>query len=380
MPSRRLVVITAVVAVTLVAGSVTAFAVWSARKAPRVALHPTATASPAASPSSDLSNPFGDLTSPSPSDTATPSASASLWPLPASSGPNSYNAKIGTDGDGRPLLVTSENVPGVVGRAMTTTWKWDGSRWKALRSEPQVDAGGNVVYDPYLKKVVALTGGITASPYQMFGWEGNGWANMNPETLPSRDQYPASVALDPVRKQLVALVPEYTTTSTWTFAGSTWTKAATAATPPNRRYQEMAYDPATSTIVMYGGNQPLGESRPIDDTWTWNGTAWTEQHPATTPGGCTAGQLAYEAATTQMILFCVREQQDRSGIWTVTTWAWNGTTWAQLHPDTMPPAAFTPSMTYDAVDKDIVLILGAIGSGGPAQTWTYANGQWKQAA
>src|SRR5439155_23786550 len=149
---------------------------------------------PAASPSSDLGNPFGDLTSPSPSpspsDTATPSASASPWPLPASSAPNSYNAKIGTDGDGRPLLVTSENVPGVVGRAMTTTWKWDGSRWKALRSEPRVDAGGNLVYDPYLKKVVALTGGITGSPYQMYGWEGNGWANMNPETLPSRDEFP----------------------------------------------------------------------------------------------------------------------------------------------------------------------------------------------
>src|SRR2546429_5205761 len=110
MPSRRLVVITALVAVTLVAGSVTAYAVWQSRTAPSVALHATATASPAASPSSDLSNPFGDLTSPSPSpspsDTATPSASASPWPLPASSAPNAYDAKIGTDGDGRPLLVT----------------------------------------------------------------------------------------------------------------------------------------------------------------------------------------------------------------------------------------------------------------------------------
>ena len=384
MPSRRLVVIIAVVTVALVAGSVTAFALWSSRQTPKVALHPTATASPTPSSSSDLNNPSGDLTTSSPSPTASetptpPAASASAWPLPASSSPSSFEAKIGTGADGRPLLVTSENVPGAVMQLMTTTWTWDGSRWTALRSDPQVDAGGNLVYDSYLNRVVTLAGGITGSPYAMWGLDANGWANLYPETIPSRGLYPASVVLDPVHRQLVALVPEQTTTATWTFDGSTWTKAAPATNLPPRRQQAVAYDPATSTTVVYGGDLVIGGSRPFDDTWTWNGTTWTELHPATTPGGCTAGQLAYDAASRQMILFCVREQQNRSGNFIISTWAWSGTTWTQLHPSTTPPAAFMPRMTYDAVHQELVLFLGPVGSTKP-QTWTYSNGAWKQAA
>ena len=40
---------------------------------------------------------------------------------------------------------------------------------------------------------------------------------------------------------------------TWTWDGSTWTKQTTAAHPPARYEASMAYDAATSTVVLFGG-------------------------------------------------------------------------------------------------------------------------------
>jgi hypothetical protein len=340
-----------------------------------VALHPATTASP--TPSSPyLSNPFGDLTTPSPSPTetaASPAAAPTDYGLPLpTTPPNLIAPRLGTDQDGRPILATSEDVQGRAMMSMTTTWKWDGSRWKAIRSEPRVDAGSSLVYDPNLGKVVGLAGGITGSPYAMLGFDSNGWANLQMQWLPSHGQDVALLAFDRARRKLVALIPETaTTSSTWTFDGMAGSKPPMAINPPPPFGAGMAYDPASSMVVLYGGH--AGNGGPLDDTWTWDGTTWTQRHPAATPGGC-EGPLAYDAAASQIILLCVREQQPMGrGNFSVSTWAWTGATWTQLHPSTMPPGGGRLTMTYDAVGRELVLF-------GSAHTWTYANGQWKQAA
>lgn len=250
---------------------------------------------------------------------------------------------------------------------MTSTWAWDGARWTWLRSDPQADVGGDLVYDPNLRKVVALAGGITGSPYTMWGFDANGWSKLRPATIPSPGVGPALLATDDARRRILALVPEGDATfSTWTFDGVTWTRVATANNPPVRS-RAIAYDPNSSVVVLYGG----GINGQVDDAWTWDGTAWTERHPATTPGGC-AAQLAYDAATNEMLMLC----QASAG---VSMWSWTGTTWTQLHPIAMPPVAWVPMMTYDAVRGELVYFGQPKGSPG-AETWTYANGNWKKAA
>ena len=42
----------------------------------------------------------------------------------------------------------------------------------------------------------------------------------------------------------------------------------------------MAYDAATGTVVLFGG---LGGHGDLGDTWTWNGTTWTQQAPSDQP-------------------------------------------------------------------------------------------------
>jgi hypothetical protein len=147
-----------------------------------------------------------------------------------------------------------------------------------------------------------------------------------------------------------------------------------AINPPTRYGAGMAYDPASSMVVLYGGHLS-NASALLDETWTWDGTTWTQRHPAVTPGGC-EGPLGYDAAASQIILLCVREQQMGRGNYSVSTWAWSGATWTQLHPSTIPPGGGRMTMTYDAVGREL-LLFGTLAS---SHTWTYANGQWKQAS
>jgi hypothetical protein len=53
---------------------------------------------------------------------------------------------------------------------------------------------------------------------------------------------------------------------TWTWDGSTWTRQASAVSPPARRSAAMADDAATGNVVLFGGSDCCGQ---LDSTWTW---------------------------------------------------------------------------------------------------------------
>jgi hypothetical protein len=53
---------------------------------------------------------------------------------------------------------------------------------------------------------------------------------------------------------------------TWTWDGTTWTKQHPAVHPPGRYETSMAYDAATGTVVLFSGCRPPGY---LADTWTW---------------------------------------------------------------------------------------------------------------
>ena len=54
---------------------------------------------------------------------------------------------------------------------------------------------------------------------------------------------------------------------TWTWGGTNWTKQAPATNPPGRESAVMAYDAATGTDVLFGGQGDRGN--PLPGTWTW---------------------------------------------------------------------------------------------------------------
>src|SRR5438105_2716674 len=67
---------------------------------------------------------------------------------------------------------------------------------------------------------------------------------------------------------------------------------AAGATSPSARYRMgMAYDQARGEVVLFGGNGATGD---VGDTWTWDGTTWTQQHPATSPSARYGMGMAYD--------------------------------------------------------------------------------------
>ena len=81
----------------------------------------------------------------------------------------------------------------------------------------------------------------------------------------------------------------------------TWAKQHPATHPSARAAASMAYDAATGTVVLFGGQDNAG--RFLGDTWVWNGTTWTRQHPATSPPARSDTSMAYDAATGTVVLF-----------------------------------------------------------------------------
>jgi hypothetical protein len=78
----------------------------------------------------------------------------------------------------------------------------------------------------------------------------------------------------------------------------------------------MAYDAATHTAVLFGGQS--NSLFPLGDTWTWDGTKWAKQAPATHPAARLSPSMAYDAATSTVVLF----SGEGAAGFLDDTWAW----------------------------------------------------------
>ena len=55
---------------------------------------------------------------------------------------------------------------------------------------------------------------------------------------------------------------------TWTWDGTTWTEQHQATSPP-RYLASMAYDAAAGAVVLFSGINGAFRVNPFGDTWTW---------------------------------------------------------------------------------------------------------------
>jgi hypothetical protein len=162
---------------------------------------------------------------------------------------------------------------------------------------------------------------------------------------------------------------------TWTWDGTTWTQQFPPVSPPARRFDNpsMTYDAATRTVLMFGG---VGTSGGLGDTWTWDGVTktWTQQFPAASPSPRRTA-LAYDDMNRTVVLF----GGDNGCPAFTDTWTWNGSTWAQHFPTSFPSARSTPEMAYDD-ELGAVVLFG--GYGGPGDnlndTWIWNGENWAE--
>ena len=206
------------------------------------------------------------------------------------------------------------------------------------------------------------------------------WQQLQPSGAPS-GRYGLAMAYDAARQQVVAFGGTDGTSffgDTWTWNGSTWTHLAPASSPSARAWTQMVYDAATQTVVLFGGETTSAAA--FGDTWTWNGTTWTQLSPATSPPARSDAAMAYDTQTGQVVLTGGSGWSPGSGSVDLSdTWTFNGTTWTQ--GPNGPSARSGARAAYDSVNGNVVLFGGVQKSGTfLGDTWIYNGTSWTQAA
>ncbi|SFC28418.1 Galactose oxidase, central domain [Nocardioides terrae] len=152
-------------------------------------------------------------------------------------------------------------------------------------------------------------------------------------------------------------------------ASATWTQLAPATAPSARDEFAMVYDEAHHQVVLFGGTQ-LGGGGELGDTWTWDGTTWT-QHVVPGPPARGAASMAYDGTTGTVVLF---GGFDGGAPLFDDTWVWNGTAWSRVHPLSAPPALNGVPMAWDPQTQQVVLP-----TGGATWLWHGQTQVWEQA-
>jgi hypothetical protein len=210
------------------------------------------------------------------------------------------------------------------------------------------------------------------------------WTDKWIQQLPSASPPPrqgAGMAYDPSTGTVVLFgggtSNDTALNDTWTWDGVTWTQQFPPVSPPARELdtQDMAYDAASGTVVLFGGPNDAGGV--LGDTWQWNGKAktWTQRFPASSPSARKT-TLAFDGARGSIVLF---GGDNGAGDFYEDTWTWNGGNWTQQFPASAPSARTLHMMAYDPNLGEVVLFGGTAGPpAGLNDTWTWDGSTWTQ--
>jgi hypothetical protein len=159
-----------------------------------------------------------------------------------------------------------------------------------------------------------------------------------------------------------------------------WVQLAPATSPvPSagaiQQSMSMAYDQARQQIVFFGG--PYGGSQTSNQTWVFDGSTWIQKFPATVPPARYSAGLAYDPIHQQVVMFGGATQ---SAILS-DTWVWDGTNWTQKAVGQLSPAGrINHGMAFDG--QQIVMFggwdAGFAGFNVYGDTWVWDGTSWTQ--
>jgi hypothetical protein len=258
------------------------------------------------------------------------------------------------------------------------TWTFDGTTWTKVKTpaSPPGRAAAAMAFDQPSGKLV-LFGGINTQHllHDTWLWDGatSTWSKAPVKPAPTRAVGPMLFS-NPTSGEAMIFggfnvrlrVPNLHDTYRW--AGEAWQKLDPATAPIGRGWGIAVYDPVRNNVVLTGGE---GDTIRTDNTWTWDGTNWTEVSPATQVEDLIGAGSAFDEDLAVAIVF--------GGFSTAVgkdaneTWMWDGTNWNQLAPQKSPSAREGMGLAYDPVHHQVVMFGGERGDSQHVEgdTWTF---------
>jgi len=251
---------------------------------------------------------------------------------------------------------------------------------------PTARNGHAMAYDNAHGQVV-LFGGYDGNDYlnDTWTWDGSNWTHKSPLTSPTgRSLF--GMVYDSAHSQVILFGGiggsngiHNMLGDTWTWDGSNWTQKSPKNSPPARINYAMVYDSKHGQVVLFGGSP--SSIFDFSDTWTWDGSNWTQKSPQNNPSERDGDAMAYDSAHGQTVLFGGHYSYDfgflfYSGL-SNDTWVWDGSNWTQKSPQNRPSSR-RGVMTYDSAHGQTVLFGGNDGTSALNDTWTWDGSNWTQ--
>src|SRR2546421_3913504 len=331
-----------------------------------------------------------DSATTSPSTLPSPAQGANTSPGSLSAGARGSAAASYDEASSQLLLFGGEGPPSTNAAFdyLGDTWVWGGRSWSRVDGKgPSPRFAAAMAYDAARSQVV-LFGGLPAGDLsgETWTWDGHAWTERHPTVTPPPRQF-AAMVYDAAHRVVVLFGGQTVSpitpilNDTWTWDGTTWTQQHPARSPASRISTAITYDAARERVVLFGGDSGQGQqfSGGYGDTWTWDGANWLQASAGTSPPGRTGAALAYDAAVGKSVLFGGLSGPQAALM--NDTWTWDGAHWAQQRLAGSPPPRQAGSMVYD-VARRIVVLYGGTGGGGPnsylADTWSWDGVAWSQ--
>ena len=236
-------------------------------------------------------------------------------------------------------------VPGQGLPAMQDTWTWDGSTWTQQNpsSSPPAAVGPMIAFDPKLQKIVAVVSpSFSDSPTQTWVWDGRTWEQLNLNPAVPGPRY-GQMAYDSAHGSIVIFGGHWTCIGlgqctedpdTWTFDGASWTRHPGSSNgPATRDFASMATDPSNGSVLLFGGGFN-NSFTVLADTWSWDGSAWSQLHPSTSPGARKGGTAVADPADKSILLYGGGWNSQNSSSDFYDLWQWSAGSWALIQPTT----------------------------------------------
>ena len=170
-----------------------------------------------------------------------------------------------------------------------------------------------------------------------------------------------AMATDPVRQRVVlfggiGLNQLSRFDDTWEWDGRRWHRIWPPVAPPGRSGHAMAWDPVRRQVLLFGGRTI---KRQFGDTWAWDGRTWRKLAPATSPAPRSGHAMVTDPVRRRIVLFGGDTGNPQNlGRASDETWEWDGRTWIQRWPRTVPLRRFNQPMGWDPVGREVIMLGG----------------------
>ncbi|HEY1692345.1 MAG TPA: hypothetical protein VGG39_09290 [Polyangiaceae bacterium] len=275
------------------------------------------------------------------------------------------------------------------GAPLNDTWSWDGTQWQSQGGDQSTGPGPAAREMPTfltLAHYKFLFGGFdptqSAASNQGYAldtwtWDGASWTQIYfpdfPDSYPSARADTAAASLNGTAVMFGGHgfdengnVVDLGDTWTWDgVIGDAWALASTppAASPPARSGASAAT--LGGAVILFGGSS---SGSPLGDTWSWDGTSWTQVSTGGPPPRFHASMVGLG---TSILLFGGDSGAGELG----DTWLWDGTSWTQQTGSGPPARAQAGAAAY----KTSALVFGGTQASNPqSDTWLWAGGVWSE--